>query len=225
MKTFKEWLLNEAPGVYGSSDYVPIHNRQDYRQNVYYGKRGEDDVLSRMERSCGWKVQSGNDIEDMRFGVDGYIMIQGRRSSMQIKRKANTNSLAFELSCNKRANEPTQPPPLYSFLTNLNGRDLTSSAKVYVIADTSNTQISAIYTADIRKLISQEIAKWKNVVASPMLKKYPQLERKYINDFMRGVGDQNVTLKIIWDTKYNYWKMMGYVNSSMIKPIQVCRLQ
>lgn len=216
---FREWLY-EATDVYGDPDYVPIYKRQGYNQKVAMGLQGEEDVRSKMQR-CGWRVDPSSSYEDTRLGIDGYMIVKGQEPvPIQIKRKTKQDKFGFEWI--KMGRTATGQMPSASVFLNhkADGKDATSQAVYYAVQNVAGTQITLLALQDAKTMINQAVSSWKAILADPKLQQYPQLARKYMNDFVSG----GVLLKIIEDRNDNYWKMMAYIEPSAIKAVKVCNL-
>lgn len=226
MKTFLEWFINESTDVYGDPDYRPIYTRQIYNQKVQAGLQGEAELLGQLSK-LGMKVDSSNPYEDKSLGIDGYVTMDGKRYSVQLKRKFTNNDIALELSMDRAANDPNSMPNPLNFLNNLNGKDAKSRADLYVVRSMDRSQVRVLSTQEVKRLVLQAVQQWREVLSDPMLKKYPTMAKKYMNDFFYGGsgGNHSVKLKLFWDREKSVWKMIGYITPDAIKPIKVLQVR
>lgn len=94
---------------------------QSYSDRVKNGKSKERIIINSIRRS-GTQIDCPTEAEDMYSKIDGWIVENGKRKSIQIKFRENGNDIIFEV--------------MKDVDRNINGRDLIGKADYYLCVDT-----------------------------------------------------------------------------------------
>lgn len=230
MITFKEWLGLDDGFM---EAFVPIHQRASYTRDVRAGREAED-LISQRIGDCGWKTRPSSSMDDMRRGIDVYLLDNGKWVGAQIKRRTTDGQdIGYEVASTRWKQQTSarnlpawqtrgqdqqslmnqnlnQPPDPRTLLQSLNGRDMNTQSVYTIIQNAYDDKIIRIRTQDGKNLIRSAVAAWLGELKAGQSRS------------TREFTDGKVVLKVTWDKRDGYWKCMGFVHPTAL-PIEQCQ--
>jgi hypothetical protein len=162
----------------------------DYQGRVEAGKAVEKEILDVL-RKAGVPIEEPTAEEDMVEKIDGWMIRDGKRVSVQVKFREGGNDVIFEIV--KDLDKGTI------------GRDMASKAEFYVVMDTLNV---------IRLFAVEQIKAMAKLVRDHVLG-----ELKTFPDKTNWGSDSACSVKITIDKRHGNRKMIAFFNPKMLKSL------
>lgn len=165
-------------------------NAMDYQGRVEAGKAVEKEILDVL-RKAGVVIEEPTANEDMEDKIDGWIIRDGKRVSVQVKFREGGDDVIFEVVKDLDKGIP--------------GRDMVSKAELYVVMDTLNV---------IRLFAVEQIKTMAKLVRDHVLG-----ELRLTPNRTDWGSKTACNVKITIDKRHGNRKMMAYFNPKMLKSL------
>lgn len=162
----------------------------DYQGRVEAGKAVEKEILDVL-RKAGVVIEEPTANEDMEDKIDGWIIRDGKRVSVQVKFREGGDDVIFEVVKDLDKGIP--------------GRDMVSKAELYVVMDTLNV---------IRLFAVEQIKTMAKLVRDHVLG-----ELRLTPNRTDWGSKTACNVKITIDKRHGNRKMMAYFNPKMLKSL------
>jgi hypothetical protein len=162
----------------------------DYQGRVEAGKTVEKEILDVL-RKAGVVIEEPTANEDMEDKIDGWIIRDGKRVSVQVKFREGGDDVIFEIVKDLDKGIP--------------GRDMVSKAELYVVMDTLNV---------IRLFAVEQIKTMAKLVRDHVLG-----ELRISPNRTEWGSKTACNVKITIDKRHGNRKMMAYFNPKMLKSL------